>query len=93
MELYIKKGDELKKTTLIEVLYKAIKNQKLIAEMDKFNDGSGSWISVKQNTSKPSELNTVFGFNDSGDTLNEIEVYEADIKTFVDDENMRKLTK
>ena len=93
MELYIKEGDQLKKTTLIKVLYKAIRNQKLLIEKDKFDDGSGSWISVKQTTSKPSEINTVFCFDDSGEVLEEIEVYESDIKTFVDDENMRKLTK
>lgn len=91
MEIYKKDKDgKLQETTLFDLLKEGFENEGFNTDCGRFNGGSGSWVGVIQNR-KDKQITTNIELDDDGLVLAGISIYSADIKTFVDEENMIKM--
>ena len=103
---YGKSKSKSKQITLKQLILKALEPHKteealpsvtkdiFTTEADRFSDNSASWINVEQCNHKIKKRISIFiGFDPETDnTIDEIDVYEADIKVVVDDDSEKKLT-
>jgi hypothetical protein len=92
MEIYIKntKG-QLEETTLYQVLENAFGNAGFKMENGSFSNENHRWIGIVQESKKPSEVVTNITFNDKGDTITGVKVYETPIKRIVDSDHSRQV--
>lgn len=99
MDIYIKNSDDtLKPVALRDVLAKAIAKgmgtnlENIEMDVDKHNDGSGSWIEVNQLTDDKSlQIKVSIWFDDDGNNVEDIKVYKTPIKTIIDNDNSKEL--
>jgi len=92
MEIYVKndKG-QLEETTLYVVLETAFNDAGFKMENGSFSDESHRWIGVVQESKKPAEVVTNITFNDKGDEITGIKIYETPIKRVVDSDHSRQV--
>jgi len=61
-----------------------------VVETDGYSDNSGTWIEVKE-TREDKEIALILMFDDAGEELNNINLYETPIKKVVDHDNTKQL--
>lgn len=92
MELYIKNDNgQLEETTLMQILEKALSKAGFKMDNGCFNGENHNWIGVVQESKKPSEVVTNITFNDDGNTITGLKVFETPIKRVVDSDNSRQV--
>ena len=92
MEIYIKNSKgQLEETTLYKVLENAFGSAGFKMENGSFSNENHRWIGIVQESKKPSEVVTNITFNDKGDTITGVKVYETPIKWVVDSDNSRQV--
>lgn len=92
-KIYI--GDSKRKSiqvSFLELLQIKLKEAGIDNSKDGFYDENTEWLAIKLRTDKPSLVTIEISMNIELDLIEDIDVYEADIITIVDDENQRKLT-
>ena len=92
MEIYVKNSKgQLEETTLIQVLQMALNEAGFKMENGSFSGENHRWIGIVQESKKPAEVVTNITFNDKGDIITGVKVYETPIKRVVDSDNSRQV--
>jgi hypothetical protein len=92
MEIYIKNSKgQLEETTLYQVLKNAFGSAGFKMENGSFSGENHRWIGIVQESKKPSEVVTNITFNDKGDTITGVRVYETPIMRVVDSDHSRQV--
>lgn len=90
MEIYIKNSKgQLEETSLYNILNLAFGVSGLKMDNGSFPGEDYKWIGVVQESKKPSEVVVNILFNEKGDTITGVKVYETPIKRVVDRDNSR----
>lgn len=92
MELYFKNSEgQLQETTLCQVLSNAFKKAGLKIENGCFSDENHMWLGIIQENKKPAQVTTNITFNNDGNTITGLNVYETPIKRIIDEDNSRQI--
>ena len=91
MEIYIKnKEGLLEETTLRKVLIEQLE-YKFELDIGSFNGENYNWIGIEQESKAPSKVSVNIIFEDDGNTIQEIKVYEVPLVTIEDNDNSKQI--
>jgi Cu/Zn superoxide dismutase len=92
MEIFIKNENGLlQQTSIMSLLGIAFKKAKFKIDAATFRGENHNWIGVVQESKKPSEVVVNITFEDDGNTILGVHVYETPIKTVVDSDNSKQI--
>ena len=90
MEIYLKNNEGvLQETTIMEVLKIALKKAKIKMDNGRLSDDSSQWVGIVQESKAPSEVTINLAFEEDGNSIMDVRVYESPIKRVVDEDNSR----
>lgn len=92
MEIYYKNSrGRLVATTLMKALDTALKNSEFKMDNGSFPGENYNWIGIIQKNNTPSEVTINIIFEDDGNTIIGVKVFETPIIEIVDHDNTRQL--
>lgn len=92
MEIYVKnKQNQLEETTLYNIIELALENSAFKMDNGRFSDGSSRWIEIIQESENTTQVLIEILFDDSGDTITDLNVHETPILRVVDNDNSKKI--
>ena len=92
MELYFKNSNgSLQETNLRQVLSHAFIKAGFEMDNGSFEGENHKWVGIVQESKKPSEVVTNITFEDDGNTITGLKVYETPIKLVKDEDNSKQI--
>ena len=92
MEIYFKNSKgQIEETNLKGLLILALINAGFEMENGRFEGENHNWIGIVQESKKPSRVVTNICFEDDGNTITGLKVFEAPIKTIVEEDNSKQV--
>jgi|TARA_Y100000034_G_C6555913_1_gene240373 hypothetical protein len=93
MKIYAGKNKlTAKRTTLYDLIMESLNDAGFNTEKSGSFDGENHrWIEVNIRSKKPSMVSIDIGFDEEEDRITDIGVFESDIKTIIDTDNMKKI--
>ena len=87
MEIYYKDNKKrLQEITLKKLIALSLTENNFKTKINKFSDNSSNWISIVQER-KNKQITTIISFDEQEQNIKQIQVFSADIKKVVDEEN------
>ena len=92
MELYFKNSEgQLQETNLRQILSDALHKANFKMDNGSFDGENHKWIGVVQKSKNKTQVVTNITFEDDGNTVTGLKVYETPIVKIVDEENSRQV--
>jgi hypothetical protein len=92
MELYFKNEEGLlQETNLKQILSNAFNKAGFKMDNGSFNNENHNWIGIVQESKKPSEVVTNITFEDDGNTITGLKVFETPIERVVDEDSSKQI--
>lgn len=92
MEIYIKNSEgQLQETNLRQILSYAFEKAKFKMENGSFEGENHMWVGIIQESKKPSKVVTNICFEEDGNTITELKVFETPIVRVEDENNSKQI--
>jgi hypothetical protein len=92
MEIYYKNSaGQLEETSLVGLLKSAFEKAGLKMNNGLFVGENHQWIGIVQESKKPSEVTVNITFDEKGNNITGLKVFESPIKRVVDNDDMKQI--
>lgn len=92
MELYFKNSEgQLQETNLRQILSNAFGKAGFKMDNGSFEGENHKWVGIVQESKKPSEVVTNITFEDDGNTITGLKVFETPINRVKDEDNSKQI--